>query len=87
MADLYAHSAPGLSSPAVDGTMIVPNDSNDLPHVTRAIYIGAAGRISAQLASGATIDLEAVPGGTVLPLRVRKILASGTTAGGLVGLW
>lgn len=87
MADLYAHSSPGLNSPAVDGAMIAPNDSTDLPHVTRAIYVGQSGQISAQLASGATIDLAAVPGGTMLPLRVRRVLSTGTTAGALVGLW
>ena len=87
MADLYAHSSPSLTSPAIDGTMISPDDAVDLPHVTRAIYVGTGGQIAAELASGVAVNLVGVAGGTLLPLRVRKILASGTTAANIVGLW
>lgn len=87
MADIYAHTTPGLSSPAVDGSMIQPNDGNDLAHVTRALYVGVGGQIAAQLASGSTITLAAVPGGTLLPLRVRRVMATGTSATNIVGLW
>lgn len=87
MADIYAHTTPGLTSPAIDGSMIVPDDSGDLAHVTRAVYVGNGGQIAAQLASGSTITLAAVPSGTLLPLRVRRVMATGTSAGDLVGLW
>jgi len=87
MADTYAHTTPGLTSPAIDGAMIVPDDGGDLAHVTRAIYVGTGGQIAAQLASGSTITLAAVPGGTLLPLRIRRVMATGTSAGDLVALW
>lgn len=87
MADIYAHTTPGLSSPAIDGSMIVPNDADDLAHVTRALYVGGGGQIAAQLASGSMVTFAAVPSGTLLPLRVRRVMSTGTSADGLVGLW
>lgn len=87
MADVYAHTTPGLSSPAIDGSMIVPSDATDLAHVTRALYVGSGGEIAAQLASGSVVTLSAVPGGALLPLRVRRVMSTGTSASGLVGLW
>ncbi|PWR04397.1 hypothetical protein DKT77_01595 [Meridianimarinicoccus roseus] len=87
MTDLYANTTPGLSSPAVDGTMIVPSDAGDLSHVTRAVYVGTGGTISAQLASGAMVTMAGVPGGSLLPLRIRKVMATGTTAGQMVAFW
>lgn len=87
MADLYSKSSPGLTSPAIDGAMIAPNDGVDLIHVTRALYVGTGGQIAAELASGTPINLVGVTGGSLLPIRVRKILATGTTATNLVGFW
>ncbi len=87
MADIYAHTTPGLTSPAIDGSMIVPDDGGDLAHVSRAIYVGSGGQVAAQLASGSMVTLSAVPSGTLLPLRVRRVMATGTSAGNLVALW
>lgn len=87
MADLYSNTTPGLTSPAIDGNMIVPSDGADLPHVTRAVYVGTSGQIQAELVSGATVSFASVPAGTMLPLRLRKILSTGTTATNLVALW
>ena len=36
---------------------------------------------------GAEVTLAAVPAGALLPLRVSRVLASGTTATALVALW
>ena len=87
MADIYAHTTPGLTSPAIDGSMIVPSDATDLAHVTRALYVGSGGQVAAQLASGSTVTFAAVPSGTLLPLRVRRVMSTGTSAADLVGLW
>jgi hypothetical protein len=86
MQDKYATYAPGLESPARDGFAITPSDSDDLPEVTRALYVGAEGTVAVALASGASVTLEGVSAGTLLPLRVSRVLATGTTASAIIGL-
>ncbi len=86
MVDKFANFSQGLESPATHGFVVTPNDGIDLPEVTRALYVGAAGAVALVLASGASVSLSGVHGGTVLPLRVARVLATGTTATGLVGL-
>lgn len=87
MTDIYKSYTPGLSSPAEDGLAIVPDDVTTLPQVTRALYVGTSGDVSVRLVSGTVVSLGGVQGGVVYPLRVDMVLASGTTATGLVGLW
>ena len=87
MADLYASNSPSLTSPAIDGQAVVPSNTALLTQVSRAIYVGAAGDISAELASGTQVTFTAVPAGMILPLRLSKIRATGTTAQNIVALW
>lgn len=86
MPDRFADHAPGLESPAGHGFAITPSDTIDLPEITRALYVGGAGAISLVLASGASLTLSGAASGSILPLRVRQVRASATTATGLIGL-
>jgi hypothetical protein len=86
MPDRFSDHAPALQSPASHGFSVVPNDIADLTEVTRALYVGASGSVAVTLASGAEIAFAGVAGGTVLPVRVRRVKAAGTTATALVGL-
>lgn len=55
---------------------------------TRALYIGAAGDITVDMADGGTSVLfVAVQGGTLLPIQVTRIYATGTTATSIVALY
>ncbi len=65
---------------------ITPSDTTDLPETTRALYVGAGGALALRLASGASVTLTNVPPGSLLPLRCDRVLATGTSAGSLVGL-
>jgi hypothetical protein len=64
----------------------VPSDSVPLALTTRAIYVGQGGDLRLRMASSEIVTLAAVPAGSLLPLRVEQVLATGTTAGALVGL-
>ena len=86
MPDRFASQTTALNSPAMHGFAITPHDSADLPEVTRAIYAGGAGAIHLLLASGADITFSGLAGGTTLPVRALRVLATGTTATALVGL-
>ena len=87
MADLFENHAPALTAPAAGGAAIAPSDAADLPVVSRAIWVGAGGDLSVELADGGAVVLAGVAGGTLLPLRARAVRAAGTTAGALVALW
>lgn len=86
MSDDFEHHTTSLDSPAVSGETIVPSDATDLSHATRGIYIGSTGSLSVTLVSGDEITLSEVQAGTIYPLRIARVKASGTTAAGLVGL-
>lgn len=86
MPDPFAAHAPSLTAPARDGFAITPSDGADLPDVTRAIYVGGPGHVRLVLESGATLTFSNVSSGALLPLRVRRLLATGTTATAIAGL-
>lgn len=87
MADLYANQAPSLDSPAMTAAAVTPNDSNDLAVTARALYVGGAGDLSLVLVGDtAAVTFAAVPAGSVLPLRVKRVRATGTTATAIVAL-
>ncbi|MFN4211116.1 MAG: hypothetical protein ACK4G5_11140 [Devosia sp.] len=86
MPDRFAEHAIGLDSPASHGFAVTPSDGADLPDVTRAIYVGGSGAVAATLASSAEITLAGIAAGTILPLRIRRIKATGTTATFILGL-
>lgn len=83
----YTGRADAISAPAQRGFAITPSDAVDLAAETRGLWIGASGDLALVLASGDEITLAGALGGTVLPLRVRRVRATGTTATQLVGLY
>lgn len=88
MADKFSHFYSSFEGPAVDGFTITPSDSTVFSQPSRAIYVGTAGNISAQLNGANTILLFTnVPAGTILPIRVNMVLATNTTANGMIGLF
>lgn len=71
---------------------ITPDDSNDLPFVTRAIWVSSSsGDVQVILRDtlgndGSAIVIPNVPGyGYLLRVRAVRVLSSSTTAGGLQG--
>jgi hypothetical protein len=86
MPDDFANHDTGLTSPAQSATAILPSDSTDLPRATRALYVGQAGDLKVRMVSGEVILFAGVLAGALYPLRVDRVLATGTTASGLVGL-
>lgn len=89
MADKFDGSQPGLESPATKGFAIAGSDAADLAFVTRAIYVGGAGNIKVQLADdpvASPVTFVAVPAGTILSIRAKRVWATLTTATNLIGL-
>ncbi len=79
-------------APALNGAEVTPADGSDLSFVSRALYVGGAGDLEVVMAGdhssdGATLTIVGVPAGTLLPLAVSRVKATGTTATSIVALW
>lgn len=83
----YSGRADAISAPAQGGFAITPSDSSDLAAETRGLWVGASGDLALVLASGDEVILAGAIAGSLLPLRVRRVKATGTTATSLVGLY
>jgi hypothetical protein len=87
MTDPFKNHSRGLSSPAENAVGITPSDLADLEVAPRALYIGQAGDLTARMIGGETVTLGNVPAGALLPIRVARVLATGTTAGRIIAFW
>lgn len=86
IADPYADLVPATDGPLVGGFAVTPSAA-DLPVVTRALMVGGGGDVAVILRNGDTVTLPGLQPGAVYPLRVSRVLAAGTTATGIVGLY
>ena len=67
---------------------VTPSDTVDLPGgVTHALWVGGAGDVAAVQQNGTVGVLAGVPAGSWLPLGVRRINATGTTATNIRALY
>jgi hypothetical protein len=86
--DTFANFQGGLQTPVRHSFAITPSDTNELPFVTRAIYIGSSGDITLRLADDTgSVTFKAVAAGTLLPIRARQVYVTGTGATLLVGFY
>lgn len=68
---------------------ITPHNSTEISPTPRAIYVGAAGDITAVLVGdpGTEVLFKSVPVGTILDIQPLLIKASGTGASQILGLY
>ena len=88
MTDFFSSSADSVSAPARRAVAVVPHDTDPLPDIPKALYVGGGGAIAMRGVDGAADQLwKNVPAGSVLPFRARWIRATGTTATDLLALY
>lgn len=86
MLDQFAEHAIGLTAPAVRADVVTPDDITDLSVASRAVYVGDTGDLTVETVNGDVVTFVNIQGGGIYPLRVRRILATGTTASNLLAL-
>lgn len=74
------------NSPFSGSITITPADGADLPTICHGIYVGGTGDLKVTMLDGSTPTYKAVPVGTLLPIQVSRVFATGTTATLLIGL-
>lgn len=81
-------SASNESRPSGAFETVTPSDSvNFTKGVSRGLYIGGAGNLVAVAADDTTATFTAVPAGTVLPIKVKRVNSTSTTATAIVALF
>lgn len=87
---LEAQTKPQLTStePISSAATITPNNGTTFSTRCRAVYIGGAGNITVDVADGGTnLAFNGVVAGSILPVRVKRVYSTGTTATGLLCLY
>lgn len=84
---LYAgvQSQPTESSPKY--AVVTPHDSTDLANMTRGLYVGGTGNLVAVMEDNTTCLFSAIPVGTILPIKCRRVNSTSTTATLIVALY
>ena len=85
--DTFSNFAEGMDSPQHDAFAVTPSDTVALPYTTRGLYVGTAGNVAVVMAGGQTVTFVGVPTGTLLPIRVSQVMATGTSALNMLGLY
>lgn len=85
--DKFGSFTVALDSPATGGFAITASDATVFTQPTRAVWVGGAGNVAVRFIDGTTITLTGVLAGTLLPIRVDKVLSTGTTASTISGLY
>ncbi len=85
--DKFSDYPTNLTAPGRDASSVAPDDLNDLPVTPRALFVGQGGIVTVRMAGGQDVSFENVQGGTILPIRARRVMATGTTASAMIALW
>ena len=71
---------------AYDAAAVTLSDSTELAP-TRALYIGGSGNLKVTMAYGTDVTFSGLSAGSILPIQVTKVWATGSTATLVVALY
>ena len=87
MADKFSPTFDRVESQARKAVAVTPSDATVLD-ITKAVYVGGAGNLAVIMADDtAAVTFTGVAAGTVLPIRVQKVMATNTTATSVVAIF
>jgi hypothetical protein len=76
------------TAPAMEAVAITPSNSDDLPNgVARALYIGGGGIVVLDTYTQTSLTFAGLQSGTILPVNVKRVRSTGTTATSLIALY
>lgn len=82
MSNPFKYRSLSPAGPATDISLIVPDDNSDFPDVAVALYVESGGAITITTEAGQTRTVQ-VADFSILPVAVRRLRATGTTATGV----
>jgi len=87
MPDPFTNQQPSMIGPVENGFVITPADGSDIAQTVRGIWVGGDGNIALVTRGGDTITLSGAKAGSLIPIRASRVLATGTTATLLIGVY
>lgn len=81
----FSSQARSITGPATDALPVTPDDGTDLADVAIALYVETGGVVAIDTVGGQTRTVE-VADFSILPVGVRRVRATGTTATGIHAL-
>ena len=82
MKNPFENRALSLGGPASDLVPVVPSDTVELGQYAVALYVETGGTLSIETVAGGSRSVT-VADGMILPVGVRQVNATGTTAAGI----
>lgn len=76
-----------LNGPASSAFAVTKSDVTVFAQPTRSLWVGGTGDVAVRMLDQTTVTFTAVPAGNLLPVRVDKVLSTGTTATNIVGMY
>jgi hypothetical protein len=73
--------------PVLGGADVAPSDTADLSPMARALYIGGAGAVKVDTIDGSTLTFAGLSAGSILPVSVARVYATGTDATLIIALY
>lgn len=80
----------GVGEPAVNAVAVTPNDNSDLAVVSRALYIGSiagGATLAVVMLGGQTVTFAGLTAGTLLPIRVTRVMSTNTLVSSIISLY
>lgn len=77
----------GVTTSALGGFAITKSDVTEFATMTKGLYVGTTGDVAVVMADGSAFTIPSVPAGAVLPIQVKQVKSTGTTADGFIGLY
>lgn len=85
MSDSFSPAA--AASPSLHFYEVTPSNDTDLPRLPKGLYIGGGdGTLEVHNFDGSAVTFVGVPVGSILPIRAKRVLATGTGATNIVAL-
>jgi hypothetical protein len=85
--DKFFSMTVSLNAPGAGAFEITPNNETTFEQPTRFLWVGTGGTLRAEMLGGDTATITGILSGSTLPLRVKRVYSTGTTATNLVGLY
>ncbi|MGR3661613.1 MAG: spike base protein, RCAP_Rcc01079 family [Paracoccaceae bacterium] len=82
MTNPFENRTSSLAGPATDILPVVPDDATDMQNVAIALYVETGGSLSVVTTRGGVRSIS-VANNSILPVGIRRVNATGTTATGI----